>query len=69
LQTLNNSIKQILYDLPPNGRCLGCGKKLKIVGNNKTLYKGIPTWVHHDILKVEVRCQDCNIIYIDKKIA
>jgi len=42
---------------------------LKIVEHNKTLYKGIPTWIHHDILNVEVRCQDCNIIYIDKKIA
>ena len=69
MKTINNNMKEIVYELPPNGRCLKCYKQLKIVDNKKTLYKGIPIWVYHDMLRVEIRCRDCAIVYIDKKIA
>ena len=65
----NNMIGNIKYDLTPSGKCPICKTQIKIIDNEKSLYKGRSVWVHHDRYRVEAKCPKCGRILIDKKIA
>ncbi len=60
---------KINYELTPSGKCPICGTQIRIIDNKKSMYKGRPVWVYHDMYRVEAKCPNCKQILIDKKIA
>ncbi|OHB72419.1 MAG: hypothetical protein A2W23_07625 [Planctomycetes bacterium RBG_16_43_13] len=67
---MNNDLREkFMNELTQSGKCPFCGTQIRIIDNKRSMYKGRPVWITHDIFIVETKCPKCKQILTDKKIA